>query len=160
MSKITKVLLILLAAFIVIQFIRPAKNLSAAASSNDVFAQHPAQDTLKQLIQTACYDCHSNNTNYPWYSNIQPVAWWLNHHVVDGKRHLNFSEFATYTHKRADHKMEEVVEQLEKGEMPLSSYTFLHPEADLNKEQTQAIIDWAKQSRGRIMADSLSKKAE
>lgn len=160
MSKITKVLLILVAVFIVIQFIRPVKNLAAAESSNDVFAQHSAPDTLKKLIQAACYDCHSNNTNYPWYANIQPVAWWLNDHVKDGKRHLNFSEFAGYTYKRADHKMEEVVEQLEKGEMPLSSYTFLHPEADLSKEQTQAIIDWAKQARERIMADSLSKKAE
>ena len=78
MSITKKISLVLLAIFILIQFIRPEKNQSAGAMPDDIFAHYPATDSIKQLVKIACYDCHSNNTSYPWYTNIQPVAWWLN----------------------------------------------------------------------------------
>lgn len=145
-----KILLGLLAVLVIIQFFKPELNQSAAETSNDVFAHYAAPDSLQQMIRTSCYDCHSNNTVYPWYSNIQPVAWWLADHVNEGKKELNFSEFATYAPKKADHKMEEVIEMIEKGEMPLKSYTIIHGDAKLSAAQQKAINDWAKEVRAQI----------
>jgi hypothetical protein len=105
---------------------------------------------IANILETSCYDCHSNNTIYPWYTNIQPVGLWMQDHVNEGKDELNFSEFATYSAKRADHKMEEVVEVLQEDEMPLSSYTLIHGNAKLNDEQKRAVIDWAKGIRAQI----------
>lgn len=150
MSLKKKILLLVIALLVIIQFFRPALNQSSAESPNDVFAHYSAPDSLQQMIRTACYDCHSNNTVYPWYSNIQPVAWWLADHVNEGKSELNFSEFATYKPKKADHKMEEVIEMIEKGEMPLKSYTIIHGDAKLSLSQQKAINDWAKAVRAQI----------
>jgi len=150
MSKTSKVLLGLLAVFIIIQFFTPEKNQSDAATPNDLFAHYPATDSLKQLIKTSCYDCHSNNTRYPWYSQIQPVAWWLDDHVKEGKRKFNFSEFATYPAKKADHKMEEFIELVKKEEMPLTSYTVIHTDAKLTNEQRVALTNWASEIRKEI----------
>ena len=96
------------------------------------------------VLKTACYDCHSNNTVYPWYNTIQPIAWWLNRHVVEGKQHLDFSDIGNYTAKKAKHKLDEVAEVLEKDEMPLFSYTIIHRNAKLNDAQKQLLINWAK----------------
>ena len=150
MSKTQKVLLVLLAVFIIIQFFQPEKNQSAAATPNDLFAHYQAPDSLKQLIKTACYDCHSNNTVYPWYSNIQPVAWWLDDHVTVGKKKFNFSEFATYAPKKADHKMEEFVEMIKEEEMPLKSYTIIHTDSKLTNAQRVAMTSWADGIRNQI----------
>lgn len=139
-----KILLALLIIFILIQFIQPEKKHSAGTMPDDVFARHPANENVTQLVKRACYDCHSNNTTYPWYASVQPVAWWLDHHVNEGKEELNFSEFANYPAKKANHKMEEVIELIENKEMPLQSYTLLHKDARLTEEQRKAIMDWAK----------------
>ncbi|MEO8794438.1 MAG: heme-binding domain-containing protein [Daejeonella sp.] len=152
MNRTQKILLAIVAVIVIIQFIRPEKNISAEPGPNDIFAHHNAPDSLKQLIQTACYDCHSNNTKYPWYANIQPVAWWLSDHVKDGKKHLNFSEFATYTAKKAEKKLEEVGDEVKEGEMPLESYTFIHKDADLNDAQRKAIVQWSQGVREEILA--------
>ena len=144
MSITKKILSGLLVVFIAIQFIRPEKNVSAAPTPNDVFVNYEAPDSSKQLIKTACYDCHSNNTVYPWYSEIQPVAWWLNDHIQEGKKELNFNEFAIYAPKKGDHKMEEVIEMVDKHEMPLKSYSFIHSNARLTDAQRGAITGWAK----------------
>lgn len=154
MSIVKKILLVLLFAFIIIQFFRPKKNLSAAASPNDIFAHYQTSENTKQLIRSACYDCHSNNTLYPWYAEIQPVAWWLNDHIEEGKSELNFSEFATYSSKKANKKMEEVEELVEEKEMPLKSYALIHENARLTDKQRTDIIDWAKQIRAQIQPGS------
>lgn len=150
MSKTKKALLGLLALFIIIQFFHPEKNRSSAATPNDLFAHYEAPDSLKQLIKTACYDCHSNNTVYPWYSNIQPVAWWLDDHVKVGKKKINFSEFATYAPKKADHKMEEFIEMIKEEEMPLKSYTLIHTASKLSPENRSALTTWASEVRKKI----------
>ncbi|WP_276361847.1 heme-binding domain-containing protein [Daejeonella sp. H1SJ63] len=145
-----KILLLLIAVLVIIQFFRPALNQSSAETPNDIFVHYAAPDSLRQMISTSCYDCHSNNTVYPWYSNIQPVAWWLANHVNEGKSELNFSEFATYKPKKADHKLEELIEMIEKGEMPLKSYTIIHGNAKLSADQQKTITDWAKGLRAQI----------
>ncbi len=152
MTRTQKVLIAIAAVIVIIQFIRPERNISAAPTPNDIFAHYKAPDSLKQLIQTACYDCHSNNTEYPWYANVQPVAWWLNDHINEAKRELNFSEFASYPSKKAEHKLEEVGDEVKGGDMPLKSYTLIHKDSDLNDAQRKAIVEWSQGVRQEILA--------
>ena len=99
---------------------------------------------MAQLIKTSCYDCHSNETKYPWYTNIQPVAWFLQNHIEDGRKHLNFSTFATYEPKRQARKLSEAAEEIEQGEMPLDSYVLIHTNANLSAEQKVTLINYFK----------------
>lgn len=145
-----KILLTLLAVFIIIQFIRPARNISDTVSPNDITKVYNVPADVQQVLKISCNDCHSNNTNYPWYTNIQPVGWWLQSHVKGGKYHLDFSSFGTYTAKRQHHKLEEVIEQVKGNHMPLSSYLWIHSEAKLTEAQKTLLINWAEQLRTQI----------
>lgn len=145
-----KILLSLLALLLVIQFIRPEKNLSTSVSPNDITTKFPVPENVNQILEKACNDCHSDNTYYPWYSNIQPIGWWLQYHVNDGKRDLNFNEFANYPSKKQDHKLKELIETVKEGEMPLTSYTWLHGKAKLSEQEKQQLVDWAQGIRNRI----------
>lgn len=138
----SKILLSLLIVVVLIQLIRPMPNLSDD-NSKSIATAYVVPDNIQKMIQRACADCHSNNTNYPWYSKIQPVAWWLNHHIEEGKAELNFSTFATYSLKKQAHKLHEVVEMIEENEMPLSSYTLIHKEAILNEVGKNELKNWA-----------------
>ncbi|HTM66246.1 MAG TPA: heme-binding domain-containing protein [Flavipsychrobacter sp.] len=143
------IFIIVLIVVVVIQFFRPQKNQSREESKS-ITTVYTIPANVQPLLEQACYDCHSNYTSYPWYDRIQPVAWWLQHHVNDGKKELNFSEFAGYTPKRQAHKLKEVAEQVEKGEMPITSYTWMHPKARLTNDQKQLIINWAKGLQAQI----------
>ncbi len=163
MKKIFKrILMALLIIFIAIQFIRPAKNRSEGISANDISTKYPVPDSVQAILKVACYDCHSNNTRYPWYEEIQPVAWWLNNHIKDGKRGLNFSEFTSYRIKKQFHRLDDINKLVKKNEMPLSSYTLIHTDAKLTEGQKLAIAAWATSIRDSIKAhyppDSLVKK--
>ncbi|MEY4930007.1 MAG: hypothetical protein RI909_731 [Bacteroidota bacterium] len=133
----------LLVVLLVIQFLRPARNISESESANEISNHYAVPAEIHAVLKTSCYDCHSNNTKYPWYSQIQPVAWWLQSHINEGKGELNFSEFGTYEQKKAKHKFEEIEEVVREGEMPLSSYTFIHRDTKLSQEQSAAIALWA-----------------
>lgn len=126
-----------------LQFWRPARNESLLLSPADLTLQHPVPAPVLALLKRACYDCHSNHTTYPWYANIQPVSWWLMKHVNEGKQHLNFSVFGTYSAKRAGKKAEEIVDEVTHHNMPLPSYTWLHPEARLTPAEIKLLVDWA-----------------
>lgn len=152
-NTMKKVLLVLGAILVIIQFIRPAQN-NSDDQTNHVLKKYPGPYYVEGILKDACNDCHSNKTEYPWYANIQPVGWWMSNHVNDGKRHLNFSDFTSRKIAIQNHKFEEVIETVEEGEMPLASYTYLgrHPEAKLTAEQKQALIDWAQRSMDSIKA--------
>jgi Haem-binding domain len=158
---VRKILIVLLVILVVIQFFRPKKNQwdEALANSHSITAVYKVPDDVHQVLSVACYDCHSNNTRYPWYNNIQPVAWWLNDHVQEGKSELNFDEFATYRAGKQYHKLEEVIDQVKKAEMPLDSYTWIHRDAILSEADKQRIMLWAEgirtQMRAMYPADSL-----
>lgn len=142
---VKKILLALLAILVIIQLFRPEKNVSEEIiTQNDVSKVYAIPDDVHQLLIKKCYDCHSNNTNYPWYYNIQPVAWFVAHHVEEGKGEVNFSEFRSYDQKKALHKLEEVGEVTLNGEMPLESYTLLHPETDITAVDQTKINAWLK----------------
>jgi hypothetical protein len=145
-----KILIALLIILVVIQFIRPEKNIATGAQPNDISAVYPMPEHVSEIVKTVCYDCHSNQTVYPWYFNVQPLAWWLDHHIDEGKEHLNFSEFKTYPLKKQAHKFEELAEMVENGEMPLKSYTWTHKPARLNSEERQILINWANEMQEEI----------
>ena len=152
MKIIKKILWVLLAAFIIIQFFHPAKNQSTEILSTDISKNFPVPEDVKIILAKACNDCHSNNTVYPWYNNIQPVAWWLNNHVIDGKRHLNFSEFTSFRVARQYKRMNDCIETMKKNEMPLDSYTWIHKNAILTDAEKQTIYNWCNTVRDSIKA--------
>jgi Haem-binding domain len=128
---------------IAIQFIRPTRNVSGAASPNEIGSHYTVPDEVHTVLKHSCYDCHSNNTVYPWYANVQPVGWWLQWHINDGKRHLNFSEFGSYPQKRAKKKFEEIEDATSNSWMPLDSYVWLHADTRLTPEQARRVSEWA-----------------
>ncbi len=140
---IRKILIGLLIVLVIIQFIHPAKNQSEGIAANDITKSFGVPDDVQGILKKACNDCHSNNTVYPWYSKIQPVDWWLNDHVVEGKSKFNLSEFITYPAKKQRKKLEEVIETVKEGEMPLNSYTWIHKEAILTEAEKLTLSNWA-----------------
>lgn len=147
MKNLGKILLLLLLIFVVAQFFRPEKNKGEFSSVLPFETETKPNEEIKTILKNACYDCHSSFTRYPWYNNITPVNFWLAHHVEEGKEHLDFSKWNSYSTKRKDHKFEEFIEMVEEKEMPLNSYTWTHSDARLTDAQIQALIAWAKQVR-------------
>ena len=139
-----KISVILLVAFILIQFFPIDKNNPAPTPQMDFLTIKNTPETTANLIRNGCYDCHSNETKYLWYSNVQPFAWFLQDHIEEGRKELNFSTFATYEPKRQAHKLAEAIEQIEKGEMPLDSYIIAHSEAKFSEAQKQEVIQYLK----------------
>lgn len=164
MKLIKKVGILICITFLMIQFFRPSKNndTSSTAIKNDISNIIAVPASVQVILQTSCYDCHSNNSKYPWYANVQPVAWWLNHHIEEGKHEINFNEFASYRLRRQYRKLQEIVEQVKDDEMPMASYTLMHKQATLSAEQKNTIIQWAKANMDSMQLkypkDSLIKK--
>jgi hypothetical protein len=142
MIKIFKiVLMVALGALLLIQFIRPDKNEAGYEGVEHFENETKPTPEMASLLRANCYDCHSNQTNYPWYAEIAPVNYWLADHVKDGKKHFNVSAWNEYSIKKKDHKLEELLEMIEEGEMPLDSYTWLH--GDLSENDTKLLLQWA-----------------
>jgi cytochrome c551/c552 len=160
MSITSRILLGLLVIVIAIQFIKSERNIHPQAQQGSIVNHMAVSHNVETILKKACYDCHSNNTKYPWYANIQPVAWYLTHHVNEGKHELNFDEFASYDAKKQDHKLEEVIETVEEGEMPVASYTLMHKEAKLSKQEKAQLIDWAKKVRASLSTEVSKTKGE
>jgi len=147
MKLLKKILFVLLAIFIVAQFFRPEKNEGDLTSINAFLEETNPPEDVKVILEESCFDCHSDVTRYPWYNNITPVNYWLAEHIEHGSKHFNVSKWSGNSIKRKDHKFEELIEMVEKKEMPLPSYTWTHAEANLRDEQIAAVIKWAKEVR-------------
>lgn len=150
---IKKILLSLLAVLLILQIFQINKSNPNYDPQQDYLSTVDIPDNLRLLIKDACYDCHSHETKFPWYASVQPVGWWLQDHIREGKKHLNFSEFMTYAPKKARHKLEECFEELEHGAMPLKSYKYTHPEARLSDEQRQELVTWFKDQYNNYVLD-------
>ncbi len=145
MKKVLKTIgWLLLIALIAIQFFHPKKNIIEGDQPNAISKKFPVSADVKIILDKARMDCHSNNTRYPWYNNIQPVAWWLNNHVIDGKKELNFDEYITRRPRFQYRRMEQTIDLVKKKEMPLDSYTWTHKDAILTEEEKTKLYDWAK----------------
>lgn len=152
MSRTKKILLLLLFVFIAMQFIQPVRNTSGEVLHADMIQHFNVPANVAGILKTSCYDCHSNNTIYPWYANIQPIGWLLAKHINDGKKELNFNEFSTYSERRQLSKLKAIGNSIKDSTMPLSSYTFMHADAKLLNGQKALIMKWAFNT-----ADSLEK---
>jgi hypothetical protein len=128
--------------FLIMQLLQPERNVSTGESPDDISQAYQIPVEVHQILKQKCYDCHSNNTKYPWYIYIQPVGWWMASHISEGKEHLNFSSFKKYDPKKAAHKLEEISEAVTEGWMPLESYTLIHTETKVTPEDTQLINAW------------------
>lgn len=153
MSLTRKILLGIGIAFIGIQFVQPPHNKNIQVSEADILLTTNIPDSVKTILKTACYDCHSNNTNYPWYSNIQPMGWMMANHIKEGKGELNFSEFRSYSTRKQISKLNGIANSIRDDIMPLTSYKLMHKQAQLSKNEKLLLVNWTQQT-----LDSLSVK--
>lgn len=162
MKVVKIILLVLLAAFVVIQFIRPPKNVSDGNMPNDISTKFRIPEDVQTELHNSCYDCHSNNTRYPWYAEVQPVGWLLDKDIRDAKKNLNFSEFGAYRLRRQYIKLGQIADQVSEEEMPLPNYTIIHTDAKLSPERRTRLVTWANAMRDSMKAmyppDSLERK--
>lgn len=141
--KIVKIIgLVLLIVLVGIQFVPTTRNQSDMVPKTDFMVVNDVPENIQNIIKTSCYDCHSNNTDYPWYNKVQPVAWYLEYHVEHGKEELNFNEWDTYSSRRKNSKLKSIIGQIEDDEMPLTSYTLVHREAKLSETEKKTVLDW------------------
>ena len=150
MKKATKFGISILGVFIAFQFINPVRNKSGQVLPADIINTVIVPQNIQVLLKRACYDCHSNNTNYVWYDNIQPGRWWVEHHITEGKANLNFSEFGTYSHRKQENKLKAIGKSIKEESMPIVSYTMMHKNARLTVKEKELIIVWAQQSTNNL----------
>ena len=153
MNITKKILLASSVIFIAIQFIQPRHNKSEQLLATDISKVVSIPDTVISMLRISCFDCHSNNTIYPWYSNIQPVSWLMAYHIKQAKGKLNFSEFGTYSQRRQVSKLDGIANSIKDDIMPLSSYKLVHKNARLSTNEKTMLKNWTEQ-----LIDSLSEK--
>jgi len=145
-------LLILIGIFVVIQFFRPERNLLPPTES-DLLVQLDPPEELALILQNSCYDCHSNQTRYPWYSHVSPVSWYLDRHIREGKEEVNFSHFGDLEQRAKIRLLNEICEEVEEGSMPLPSYIRMHRDALLTAEEIASLCDWSELEALRLMRE-------
>lgn len=136
--------------FVVIQFIQPAKNKSTQVLPTNITRIYHVPDSVQSILKTSCYDCHSNNTHYPWYFNIQPMAWFMANHIKEGKADLNFSDFGSYSWHHQRSKLKAIADQVNDDEMPIWSYTLIHKNTIPSKQQKEIIVNWATDTKDSL----------
>ena len=138
------------AGLVLLQLTNPARTNPPVVSGHDLFAVDPPPAEIAESLRNACYDCHSHETRWPWYSHVAPVSWWLVHHIDDARKHLNFSEWPHDDPRRAARKWRQIADEVSAGTMPLPSYARMHAEARLTAEQRAAIARWAARQAERL----------
>ncbi len=146
------VVIVLAAAFVVIQFFQIDKVNPPVVAADSIEASVSVPPDIAQIIGRSCSDCHSNNTVYPWYTSTQPAGWFMKDHIDEGRREVNFSVFNTYSARKKAKKLEEICEQVSSKEMPLPSYLWIHWDAALKDTEIQALCDWSKQAAESLKA--------
>nr|WP_207190444.1 heme-binding domain-containing protein [Galbibacter mesophilus] len=137
-------------AFVVVQFFQVDYNRSETVPQTDFMLVNNVPAMVEQSLQVSCYDCHSDNTDYPWYNKVQPVASFLEDHIKEGKEELNFNEWGNLSDRRKNSKLRSIINQIENGEMPLNSYTLIHRDAILSEAYKIAVIDYMKKLKDSL----------
>jgi hypothetical protein len=146
-----KIFLIAFGAFLLIQLYQPVRITDYEQVPNEYFTNAYAVPVkVETILKTSCYDCHSNNTNYPWYSKIQPIRMLMDSHIKEGRENLNFSKWGSYSSRKQGNKLDRISKQIKSDEMPLSSYTFIHKEAILTIAQKAELIHWIEKMKDSI----------
>lgn len=149
--KVVKILLLVLVlAFIAIQFVPSGIPENLPEDERGLSGKVADESTLI-LLKTSCYDCHSNQTDFPWYSKIAPVSWWLGDHITDGKEHLNFSTWEDYSTREKVGLLEEILDEVKAGNMPLKSYLIIHKDAKLDENEISALEKWTEDLSNRLL---------
>jgi hypothetical protein len=153
MKRILKwVVLVLVVLFVAAQAYRPSKTNPPVDESQTMRATTHLTPEAAAILDRACNDCHSSKTEWPWYSNVAPISWYLKNHVDDGRRALSFSDWGTYPQRKAARKLEEMCDEVEKGDMPIRSYLLIHPSAKLSDADRRVLCDWTKQEGARLQS--------
>ena len=142
----------LAALFAAAQFVRPARTNPPVAQGQSIESHVRLTPEVAGLLERSCDDCHSNRTDWPWYSNVAPASWFVTDHVDHGRSHLNFSEWARLGDDEADEMLEQMCVEAKKGAMPLDSYTLLHRGARLSPTDVKTLCEWTHGERQRIAA--------
>lgn len=145
-----KVAIILSVVFVGIQFVPTKRNQSDNISASDIMIVYNVPEQIENKIKVSCYDCHSNNTQYPWYNKIQPVAWFLEGHIKKAKEELNFSEFGDYSKRRQKNKLKSIINRIRDNEMPLPSYILMHKDAVLSESEKSELENWISKLRDSL----------
>jgi hypothetical protein len=132
----------LIIAFVGIQFVPTSRNISDTVPKTDFMEINKVPNAIQNKLQVSCYDCHSNNTRYPWYNKVQPIAYFLERHIKEGKAELNFSEWEAYSNRRKNSKLRSIISQIQDDEMPLYSYTLMHREAKFSEAEKISLIHY------------------
>ena len=136
-----------------LQFFRGKAPEVRSDNPNDLLLNNDVPAAVEGIMRSACYDCHSMETNYPWYSYITPFSWLIIDHIVEGRDELNFSEWNTFEKRRKIRKLKEIGEEIEEGEMPMESYVYLHGDARLTEDQRALLINWADEFATEVMKE-------
>lgn len=135
---------------IALQFTNPPRLNPAVVQGHDLMATNAPPPQIAALLKNACYDCHSSETQWPWYSHVAPLSWWLVKHVNDARDSLNFSEWPHDSARRARKKWNRIADAVDADEMPLPSYVWIHRQSRLNAQQRKQLIEWAQQEAKRL----------
>ena len=154
MSLKKKIVFALLIGFVAIQFIQPARNKTDKVMPTDIQRLYGVPDSVVNVLQTSCYDCHSNNTNYPWYSFIQPAAWFMASHIKEGKTNLNFSEFGAYSNRKQQGKLQAIINSINDNTMPINAYIMLHKNAKLSAVNKTLLLDWITKTKDSLSSNN------
>ena len=138
------------AVFILIQFDQPNRSNPPVDQTMTIAAQAVFAPPISRLVTTACFDCHSNETRWPWYSYVAPVSWLMADDVASGRRHLNFSEWGKYPKSKRVLKLGQIYEQVSKGDMPIQKYLYIHSDARLTAADRDSITDWTERERDKL----------
>ena len=153
MKKIWIYILVSLAAvLIIIQFIQPKRNITKGETTDAIIFQLQIPTNVREDIANACFDCHSNNTRYPFYANFAPVSWFLDNDIKRGKRHLNFSEWGKYDKMKQLKLLNDICDELKTHEMPLKAYKWMHSSAHLNEKQIEDICNWTNSAGEEVLS--------
>jgi hypothetical protein len=154
-SSIKKTVLAGIVIFLLMQLYQPARNVDyGPVTPIHLSKTFSVPEKVQTILQTSCFDCHSNSTNYPWYSYVQPVRMFLDSHINEGKENLNFSEFGTYSKRKQRSKLDRMIKQIQSDEMPLDSYTIIHKNAILTKESKAVLLNWMEKKSDSISANN------
>ncbi|MCW8848753.1 MAG: heme-binding domain-containing protein [Melioribacteraceae bacterium] len=145
-----KIIIVVVLILVAIQFITIDQTNPPADMSKDFISITNPPSDLASVIKSSCYDCHSHHTKYPWYSDVAPASWLIKEHINNGRNHLNFSVWTDYKEKKKDHKLEECIDMIKSGEMPMEGYVMFHAEAEINHEQKMQLISWFTELRDSL----------
>jgi len=149
--KIVKwVVIVLVCLFVLIQLRRPARTNPPVDESQTIEAHTQMPPQVKDILDRSCRDCHSNKTEWPWYTNVAPLSWWITDHVNQGRKDLNFSEWGKLDKDRQDKKLRQICDEVEDGAMPFPSYLPMHPNAKLSEQDKKTLCDWTAAERERL----------